>query len=54
MTALAKGQRPDGTAIRDPMSLVAPFGQNMTETERHALWAYLQSLPPVSKRIEEK
>jgi mono/diheme cytochrome c family protein len=54
VTALAKGQRPDGTAIRDPMTLVAPFGQNMTETERQALWAYLQSLPPVSKRIEEK
>jgi mono/diheme cytochrome c family protein len=54
VTALTKSRRPDGTALRDPMTLFAPFGQNMTETERQALWAYLQSVPPVSKRIEEK
>ena len=54
VTALREGPAADGTAIRDPMTVVAPFGQNMTETERQALWAYLQSLPPVSKRIEEK
>lgn len=54
VTALSKGQRPDGTPLREPMTLITPYGQNMTETERQALWAYLQSLPPVSKTIEKK
>lgn len=53
-TALTKSQRPDGTALRPPMTFLAPYGQNMTEVERHALWAYLQSLPPVSKTISPR
>jgi mono/diheme cytochrome c family protein len=52
VTALAKSQRPDGTALRNPMTLVAPYGQNMKDVERQALWMYLQSLPPVSKTIQ--
>ena len=51
VTALVKSQRPDGTALRVPMTLMASYGQSMTETERQALWAYLQSLPPVSKTV---
>ncbi len=54
VTALVKSRRPDGTALREPMTFLAPFGQNMTETERQALWAYLQSLPPVSKTVDKK
>jgi len=54
VNALAKSQRPDGTALRVPMTLLAPYGQNMTDMERHALWAYLQSLPPVSKAVPAK
>jgi mono/diheme cytochrome c family protein len=54
VNALAKSQRPDGTPLRAPMTLIAKYGQNMTETERQALWAYLQSLPPVSKTIGKK
>ena len=54
MAAVSKSQRPDGTAIREPMTLIAPYGRNMTEVEGHALWAYLQSLPPVSKTIAQK
>jgi mono/diheme cytochrome c family protein len=53
VAAIGKGQRPDGTAVRLPMSLMAPFAASMTEVERRALWAYLQSLPPVSKPYEE-
>jgi mono/diheme cytochrome c family protein len=51
VNALAKGQRPDGTALREPMTLLAPFAQQMKDVERQALWAYFQSLPPVSKAI---
>ena len=53
VTALAKSERPDGTAVRLPMTFMAPFGASMTEVERQALWAYLQSLPAVSKPYEE-
>jgi cytochrome c553 len=54
VTALAKSQRPDGTPLRPPMTLMAPYAQNMTDTERQGLWAYIQSVPPVSKTIETK
>jgi mono/diheme cytochrome c family protein len=54
VTALTKSQRPDGTALRSPMSEVAGYGQAMTDSERQALWAYLQSLPPVSKAVAKQ
>jgi mono/diheme cytochrome c family protein len=54
VAAFAEGKRPDGTMLRDPMSLITPYGKGMTDVERQALWAYLQSLPPVSKDIEQK
>jgi mono/diheme cytochrome c family protein len=53
VTAISKGERPDGTAIRLPMTLMAPFAASMTEVERQALWAYLQSLPAVAKSYAE-
>ena len=46
-----RGQRPDGSALRAPMTLMASYGQSMKEVERRALWAYLQSLPPVNKSV---
>ena len=51
VTAITRSQRPDGTALRSPMSLMAPYGQRMTDAERQSLWSYLQSLPPVTKTI---
>jgi mono/diheme cytochrome c family protein len=51
VTALSKGQRPDGTALREPMTFLMPYGQNMSDVERQALWLYLQSLPPVNKPL---
>jgi mono/diheme cytochrome c family protein len=52
VTALARSQRPDGTALRSPMTLMASYGQSMKDVERQALWAYLQSLPPISKSVQ--
>lgn len=45
LAALREGKRPDGTLLKAPMSLMAPYAKNMTDTELQALWAYLQSLP---------
>jgi len=50
--ALTNGQRPDGTALRAPMSQMSAYGKSMKDVERRALWAYVQSLPPVSKAIQ--
>jgi mono/diheme cytochrome c family protein len=44
---LRTGLRPDGTPTRVPMAEAIPLGAEMTEVELQALWAYLQSLPPV-------
>jgi mono/diheme cytochrome c family protein len=54
VAALSQSRRPDGIALRAPMTLMAPYGQSMTDVERQALWAYLQSLPPVAKTIAER
>ena len=35
----------------NPMTLMAPYGQRMTDAERQALWSFLQSVPAVSKTI---
>ncbi len=53
VTAISKSRRPDGTALREPMTLIAPFALNMKEVERQALWAFISSLPPVSKTISK-
>jgi hypothetical protein len=47
---MREGRRPDGAALRLPMTLVLPFAQKMTEVELEALWTYLRSLPPVAAR----
>jgi mono/diheme cytochrome c family protein len=46
-TLINEGKRPDGAAIKEPMTFVLPYLQKATETERQALWAFLQTLPPV-------
>jgi mono/diheme cytochrome c family protein len=48
VTAMRSGTRPDGTALLEPMTFIAPYARNMTEVELQALWTYLQSLPPVA------
>lgn len=51
-TLMRTGKRPDGSAVKDPMSLVMPYAAKMTEVEMKALWTYLSSLPakPVGSR----
>jgi cytochrome c553 len=46
--ALRESRRPDGTALRPPMTLVAPYAKSMSDVELRALFAYLQVLPPVA------
>jgi cytochrome c553 len=46
--AMLENRRPDGSEIREPMTFVSPFAQNMMEVEMQALWVYLQSLPSSS------
>jgi mono/diheme cytochrome c family protein len=54
VAALTQGRRPDGTALRAPMTLMASYSQSITDVERQALWAYLESLPPVAKTISKR
>ncbi len=46
--ALREGRRPDGTALRAPMTLMSPYAKSMTDVELQALWAYLRSVPQVA------
>jgi mono/diheme cytochrome c family protein len=48
---LKTGNKPDGTPLKAPMSLMMPYARQMTDTEMRAIWLYLQSLPakPTSK-----
>lgn len=46
--ALREGVRPDGTALKPPMTLMAPYAKAMTDVEMKALWLYLRSVPPVA------
>lgn len=46
--ALREAKRKNGTPIRPPMSLMVNYAANMTETELRAMWAYLQTVPPVA------
>ncbi len=54
VTAISEGKRPDGSGLRAPMSaVVPPMARNMRDVEKQALWAYLQSVPAVAKKIEK-
>lgn len=46
--AMRDGVRPDGTAIRPPMTLMIPYAQQIKDVEMQALWTFLQSLPPTA------
>jgi mono/diheme cytochrome c family protein len=48
VAALRDGIRPDGTALREPMTFIIPYTRNQLEVEVEALWMYLRSLPPVA------
>jgi mono/diheme cytochrome c family protein len=47
VAAVRDGKRPDGTDLRLPMTFVLPYLKNASDTELRALWAYLQTVPPV-------
>ena len=47
---LVEGRRPDGTAVLEPMTLLRPYAEYMTDVEMAALWTYLQSIPQVANR----
>ncbi|RLB56434.1 MAG: hypothetical protein DRJ42_03385 [Deltaproteobacteria bacterium] len=44
VTSLRELRRPDGSEIRPPMALIAPYAAEMTDTEMQALWAFIESL----------
>lgn len=44
--SLRDGVRPDGTPLRDPMTLALPVTGNMTDTELEALWLFLSGVEP--------
>ncbi len=37
-------KRPDGSDVREPMTLMKPYAERMTDVELEALWAYISSL----------
>lgn len=45
VTALTTAKRPDGTMLKEPMSIMTQYANQMTDTEKQALWAYLRSIP---------
>ena len=46
--ALRDGVRPDGTALKLPMSLMMNYAKAMTDVELEALWLFVRSVPPVA------
>lgn len=46
VASLREAKSKDGTALREPMSLLAPYAKKMTDTELQAMWAYLGTVPP--------
>lgn len=47
VTALREGKSKNGMTLRPPMANMVAYGKNITETELKAMWAYLQTIPPV-------
>ena len=50
VAAMREGRRPDGTALLEPMTLMLPYAQRMTDVEMEALWRFLQSVPAVASQ----
>jgi mono/diheme cytochrome c family protein len=46
--AMRDGVRPDGAALKPPMTLITPYAKKITDVEMQALWKFLQSLPPTA------
>lgn len=44
--AMRRGVRPDGSALRAPMTNMQRYAEAMTDVEMQALWAYIESVPP--------
>ena len=44
ITAMREGKKKDGSVFLEPMNLMTPYANNMTDVELKALWAYLTSL----------
>jgi mono/diheme cytochrome c family protein len=49
VTVMRTGRRRDGSPLRAPMSEIAYFANNMTDTEMEAMFLFLQSLPPLAQ-----
>jgi mono/diheme cytochrome c family protein len=47
VTAMRDLKRPDGTDVRLPMALMAPYAARMTEVELRALWTYIETADPL-------
>lgn len=47
VTLMREGKGPAGNLLREPMKDIAKFGKNMSDQEIAALFAYLQTVPPV-------
>lgn len=43
--AMRDGVRPDGSALKPPMTLITPYAKQITEVEMQALWTFLRSVP---------
>jgi mono/diheme cytochrome c family protein len=51
VNAIRNGKRPDGTIIGPPMPI--PFYRGMSDTDVHAIVAYLRTVKPVSHKVEK-
>ncbi|HXQ50252.1 MAG TPA: cytochrome c [Stellaceae bacterium] len=51
VNAIRNGKRPDGTTIGPPMPIA--FYRGMSDTDVHAIVAYLRSVKPVANKVEK-
>jgi mono/diheme cytochrome c family protein len=51
VNAIRNGKRPDGTTIGPPMPI--GFYRGMSDTDVHAIVAYLRSVKPISNKVEK-
>jgi mono/diheme cytochrome c family protein len=51
VNAIRNGKRPDGTTIGPPMAI--PFYRGMSDTDVHAIVAYLRSVKPIGHKVEK-
>ena len=51
VNAIRNGKRPDGTTIGPPMAI--PFYRGMSDTDVHAIVAYLRTVKPIGNKVEK-